>query len=67
MKYVTMAVNNADIAERMDKLESIIITGFSNMNRGSQIVLDSGELVGGIIDEIDGGLSDKYSKIARGW
>lgn len=32
-----------------------------------KVVLDSGELVGGIIDEIDGGLSDKYSKIERGW
>ena len=32
-----------------------------------QVVLDSGELVGGIIDPVDAALSDKYSKTARGW
>lgn len=32
-----------------------------------QVVLDSGELVGGIIDPVDEALSDKYSKTARGW
>lgn len=32
-----------------------------------QIVLDSGELVGGIVDPIDEALGDKYIKTARGW
>ena len=32
-----------------------------------QVVLDSGELVGGILDPIDEGLSDKYAKAERGW
>lgn len=32
-----------------------------------QVVLDSGELVGGIIDPIDTALNDKYNKVARGW
>lgn len=32
-----------------------------------QVVLDSGDLVGGIIDPIDTALHGKYSKAARGW
>lgn len=32
-----------------------------------QVVLDSGELVGGIIDPIDSALNDKYNKAERGW
>lgn len=32
-----------------------------------QVVLDSGELVGGILDPIDSALNDKYDKVARGW
>lgn len=32
-----------------------------------QVVLDSGELVGGIIDPIDTALNDKYTRVARGW
>jgi phage-related protein len=32
-----------------------------------QIVLDSGELVGGILDPMDTALNDKYNKVARGW
>lgn len=32
-----------------------------------QIYLDTGELVGGMIDKIDEGFSDKYDKTVRGW
>lgn len=32
-----------------------------------QVVLDSGELVGGIIDPVDEALADKYNKAERGW
>lgn len=32
-----------------------------------QVVLDSGELVGGILDPMDTALNDKYNKVARGW
>ena len=32
-----------------------------------QVVLDSGELVGGIIDTVDAALGDKSEKVARGW
>ena len=32
-----------------------------------QVVLDSGELVGGIIDPIDSALNDKYDRTVRGW
>lgn len=31
------------------------------------VYLDSGELVGGIIDKVDEALSDKYGKVERGW
>ena len=48
------AVNNSlnRIYERLERL---------------QVVLDSGELVGGIIDPVDTALNDKYNKVARGW
>lgn len=32
-----------------------------------QVVLDSGEVVGGIIDSVDEALGDRYDKLARGW
>jgi phage-related minor tail protein len=32
-----------------------------------QVVLDSGELVGGIVDPMDVALNDRYNKVARGW
>ena len=32
-----------------------------------QVVLDSGELVGGIIESVDEALNDKYDKTVRGW
>mgnify|MGYP001078374168 CR=1 FL=1 len=67
MDYVTMAVNNGDISDRIDRLEGVIANGFANMSRGSQIVLDTGVLVGETIDRIDDGLSDKYNKTVRGW
>lgn len=46
----------------MEKLDRI----YSRLDR-LQVVLDSGELVGGIIDPVDEALSDKYSKTDRGW
>jgi phage-related protein len=32
-----------------------------------QIVLDTGELVGGLLDPIDSAMGDKYDKLVRGW
>ena len=46
----------------LDKLDLI----YQRLER-LQVVLDSGELVGGIIDPVDERLSDKYIKAARGW
>jgi phage-related minor tail protein len=39
---------------------------YDRLNR-LQVVLDSGELVGGIVDGVDEALGDKYTKVARGW
>ena len=50
---------NAALLSRLDRI-------YDRLNR-LQVVLDSGELVGGILDPIDEGLSDKYSKAERGW
>lgn len=66
MKYVTMAVNNGDISDRIDRLEGVIANGFANMSRGSQIVLDTGVLVGETIDRIDAGLASNQILRARG-
>ena len=50
---------NAALLSRLDRI-------YDRLNR-LQVVLDSGELVGGILDPIDEGLSDKYGKAERGW
>lgn len=59
---VTNAVKALDAVSLMTMLQNIL----DKLGR-LQVVLDSGELVGGIIDEIDDGLSDKYNKTVRGW
>lgn len=66
MKYVQTAVDNSDMTNRLDRLETIVSTGFASMNRKSQIVLDTGVLVGETIDKIDAGLADKQLLSARG-
>lgn len=58
MRPQTMVGDGALLA-RLDRI-------YDRLNR-LQVVLDSGELVGGILDPIDEGLSDKYSKAERGW
>ena len=58
----TNAVKPLDAVSLMTMLQNIL----DKLGR-LQVVLDSGELVGGIIDEIDDGLSDKYNKTVRGW
>ena len=66
MKYVQTAVDNSEMTNRLDRLETIVSTGFASMNRKSQIVLDTGVLVGETIDKIDAGLADKQLLSARG-
>lgn len=58
----TTAANVLDPANLMGLLREIR----DKLSR-LQVVLDSGELVGGIIDPIDTALNDKYNKVARGW
>jgi phage-related minor tail protein len=53
------SVNGEAMLNRLDKI-------YERLER-LQVVLDSGDLVGGIIDPIDIALNDKYSKVARGW
>lgn len=53
------SVNAEAMLNRLDKI-------YERLER-LQVVLDSGDLVGGIIDPIDTALNDKYSKVARGW
>lgn len=66
MKYVQTAVDNSEMTNRLDRLETIVSTGFAKMNRKSQIVLDTGVLVGETIDKIDAELADKQLLSARG-
>ena len=51
--------DNGALLSRLDRI-------YDRLNR-LQVILDSGELVGGIIDLVDEALSDKYSKAERGW
>ena len=57
------SVNNASsisaVLSRLDRL-------YERLDR-FKVVLDSGETVGALVDTIDGALSDRYDKLARGW
>lgn len=66
MKYVTLAVNNGNVADRISRLEEILTTYLPNINRNTQIVLDTGTLVGETIDRIDAGLASNQLLRARG-
>lgn len=66
MRYVTLAVNNGNIADRISQLEDILTTYLPNINRNTQIVLDTGTLVGETIDRIDAGLASNQLLRARG-
>lgn len=58
--YITpRAVGNDAMLSTLDRI-------YERLDR-LQVVLDSGELVGGIIDPVDNALIDRYSKVARGW
>lgn len=59
--YMTPA-GGSDLTALLGKLDQI----YERLER-LQVVLDSGELVGGIIDPVDEALNDKYGKVARGW
>ena len=59
---MTSATKPLDPVSLMSMLQNIL-----NKLGSLQVVLDSGELVGGMLDKIDDGLSDKYDKISRGW
>lgn len=52
-------VGDGALLARLDRI-------YDRLNR-LQVVLDSGELVGGILDPIDEGLGDKYARVERGW
>lgn len=54
--------NAVDVGSILDKLDRL----YEGI-RSLQIVLDSGETVGALIDKIDSGLNDRYDKLARGW
>jgi len=51
--------SNGELLSKLDRI-------YDRLDR-LQVILDSGELVGGIIDPVDNALNDKYSKVARGW
>ena len=66
MDYVSSAVNNSDIAERISRVESVLTEYLPGIASGKQIVLDTGTLVGETIDKIDSALAINQSLRARG-
>lgn len=50
-------------ASLLDKLDTIV----RKLEAGSQIVLDTGELVGATVDKYDTALSGRKTQLARGW
>lgn len=58
----TARANTLDPVKLMEKLDAL------GEKLGSlQVVLDSGTLVGGIVDQMDNALGTKYQKTVRGW
>ena len=53
------ALNASQLMEKLDLISE-------RLGR-LQIVLDTGELVGGLLDPIDSAMGDKYDKLVRGW
>ena len=66
MDYVSSAVNNSDIADRISRVESVLTEYLPGIASGKQIVLDTGTLVGETIDKIDSALATNQSLRARG-
>lgn len=59
---VANATKGLDTMSLMNMLQNIL-----DKLGSLQVILDTGELVGGMIDQIDGALDDKYNKTVRGW
>lgn len=66
MDYVSSAVNNSDIADRISRVEDVLTEYLPGIASGKQIVLDTGTLVGETIDKIDSGLASRQLLSARG-
>lgn len=66
MGYVSSAVNNSDIADRISRVEDVLTEYLPGIASGKQIVLDTGTLVGETIDKIDSGLASRQLLSARG-
>lgn len=66
MGYVSNAVNNSDIIERISNVENLLSKYLPGIASGKQIVLDTGTLVGETIDKIDSALATNQSLRARG-
>lgn len=66
MGYVSTAVNNSDIADRISRVENVLKKYLPHIAGGKQIVLDTGVLVGETIDKIDALLNDNQILKERG-
>lgn len=66
MDYVSSAVNNSDIADRISRVEDVLTEYLPGIASGKQIVLDTGTLVGETIDKIDSGLASRQLLSERG-
>lgn len=66
MGYVSTAVNNSDIADRISRVESVLTEYLPHIASGKQIVLDTGILVGETIDKIDAQLNHNQILKERG-
>lgn len=67
MGYVDKAVNSTRLAEKMDKIEKTLDKYMPKLATPKTVVLDTGVMVGEMIDEIDTDLSDKNNENERGW
>lgn len=64
--YVSNAVNNSEIVDRIARVESVLTEYLPGIASGKQIVLDTGTLVGETIDKIDSALATNQTLRARG-